>query len=496
MIYIHASPYTIEVLPKERIKYKYDSRGFNWNSVIKVHNSLYTISFNIEHYFPFKCKSISFGQFNKREALRSTLNDSLILSNPPLIKEYLRTSPDRQVYIPKGGIYYDEDNERFLVQKSKDNSKLYAVWTQSAVVGYGNNRIMFSKSTDGKVWETPLKIAGCNLNFSNQCQASWEFLVQAAHSERICIFYTKEMPLSDIRQHSGELGIYYSDDEGNNWVDGGFMTMPRDKYDNSNIEYPKNWIVWQLPIRDNKGKQIVGFSQWDTFELKNKEQKRKWWTWAARSKLIRFDNIDSGPDHKEITILPEDENGLEVNHPFFDWSVCEEPSIVLLPDNRLFLIARTYTGYIWYSTSSDNGTTWLPMEKLRYSDDEEYIKQPRASAPIFKLDDGRFVLVFHNNDGVKNGYNQLEKEWKINHLNYIRNPAFISLGRFKKEGKQPIWFNKPIKILDTDDITIPPRESAEVATYPSLTQWKGETILWYPDKKHYLLGIKLDKYLE
>ena len=30
--------------------------------------------------------------------------------------------------------------------------------------------------------------------------------------------------------------------------------------------------------------------------------------------------------------------------------------------------------------------------------------------------------------------------------------------------------------------------TAEIATYTSLTEWRGKRVLWYPDRKYYLLG--------
>jgi hypothetical protein len=33
-----------------------------------------------------------------------------------------------------------------------------------------------------------------------------------------------------------------------------------------------------------------------------------------------------------------------------------------------------------------------------------------------------------------------------------------------------------------------PKKTAEIATYPSITEWHGQRVLWYPDRKYYLLG--------
>ena len=57
--------------------------------------------------------------------------------------------------------------------------------------------------------------------------------------------------------------------------------------------------------------------------------------------------------------------------------------------------------------------------------------------------------------------------------------------------RRPIWFSAPKQILDTDDIIVGPKKTAEIATYPSLTEWHGQRTLWYPDRKFYLLGKHL-----
>ena len=35
------------------------------------------------------------------------------------------------------------------------------------------------------------------------------------------------------------------------------------------------------------------------------------------------------------------------------------------------------------------------------------------------------------------------------------------------------------------------KKTAEIATYPSLTEWRGQRMLWYPDRKHVLLGKRI-----
>jgi len=164
---------------------------------------------------------------------------------------------------------------------------------------------------------------------------------------------------------------------------------------------------------------------------------------------------------------------------------------VLLPDGRLFSTMRTWTGHIWFSVSDDDGHTWRSPEILRCRDDGEPVLHPLAPCPIYALADGRYLLVYHHNNGHVGEHNQRDAIWHTNHLNFVRNPAFIAVGAFRADAHQPVWFSQPTQILDTDGIPIGPKGTAEIATYTSLTEWRGKRVLWYPDRKYYLLGRHL-----
>src|SRR5690606_18843210 len=114
-----------------------------------------------------------------------------------------------------------------------------------------------------------------------------------------------------------------------------------------------------------------------------------------QSEFIRFDNIDENPDPQNLQLTWLSLNGdvLRVaipGNPMSSWA--EEPSMVLLPDNRIFCTMRTSTGRIWYSVSSDDGLHWSKPEPLRYEDGGAEILQPIAPCPIYALRDGRYLL--------------------------------------------------------------------------------------------------------
>jgi hypothetical protein len=404
-------------------------------------------------------------------------------------KEWLRTNPDAIVYLPNNK--EDGDNEHFLVFNAPLSDELLAIWTQSSVEGNGDNRAVFSRSKDGISWQPPVVIAGKGLGRGGN-QASWAFPV-VSKLGRIYCFFTKEIaPEPGRSQEAGSLGCFYSDDNGYTWIEGADILVPKNKWDNPDPQYTPNWIVWQKPIRDGKGKYFAGYTRW-TSEKIVKRPARDWVHQDSRAFFMRFENIDKKPLPQDIKItwLPENGEGLEIPHRDYpSISVAQEPAVVLLPDKRLFTVMRNMTGYIWYSVSDDNGKTWRKPEVLRYNDGGEMIKNPMASCPIYSIEDGRFLLIHFNNDGRKGNYDQF-KAW--NHS--LRNPACICLGKFMPKAHQPIWFSPSKELLSTNDVPVGPKGTSEVATYPSITKKNGEYFLWYPDRKHFLLGKRLTKEL-
>jgi hypothetical protein len=402
--------------------------------------------------------------------------------------DWKRSNPDILVYVPKGGAHFDQDNEHFLVFPSPQGDELLALWTQSSVEGKGDNRAMLARSTDGRTWSEPRMVRGTTPG-TTEPQASWAFPV-VAKTGRIYIFFLKEARESDFKQLSGSLGCCFSDDNGHTWKDGADLPMPRSRYDDPDGKTPKNWIVWQIPIRDRKGRWLAGYTLWTAKNLQPAEIAKRWYQQESRCYFLRFENLDDGPapDQLKITWLPEGDAGLEVAHPNTGRSAASEPSVVLLPDGRLFTTMRTWTGEIWYSVSQDDGRTWRATEILRYQDGGEPVRHPLAPCPIYALRDGRYLLLFHNNNGHVGNRNQRELNWKSNHMLHLRRPAFIAVGEFRSSAYQPVWFSQQRQILDTGGVVIGPKATAEIATYTSLTEWRGERVLWYPDRKYYLLG--------
>ena len=403
-----------------------------------------------------------------------------------LSNEWRRSNPDIAVYLPRGD--HDTDNEHFLVFEAPHSGELLATWTQSSCEGRGDNHLVLARSADGEHWSDPIFLVGAKAE--GEPQASWGFPVVSI-TGRIYFFFTRETPVVDNnRQGSGAMGCLHSDDEGHTWAPGGDIPMPRNRFDHPNPDIPKNWIVWQKPIQDSQGRWVAGYTQC-TSKAHVEKTYQGWVNWDSRSAFMRFENIDEGPgpEDLEVSWLPLDREGLEVtNQVYPEMSVAQEPALVLLPDGRLLTIMRTMTGHIWYAVSGDDGETWRDPEVLRYADGGEPVPHPMSPCPIYELEDGRFLLIYHNNDGRKGKWDQFKEVWDGNQSNFLRNPTFFSVGQYDPEGHQPIRFGKPVQLLDTDSLPIGPKGTAEIGTYPSLTEKDGKRVLWYPDRKYYLLG--------
>jgi hypothetical protein len=403
--------------------------------------------------------------------------------------EMQRSRPDYVVYVPKSadGSTFDAGNEHFLVFDGPDGS-LMAVWTQSTHEGAGDHRIMFTRSTDeGATWSAPLRIAG-PARKGEGYQASWAFPLLSA-SGRVYVVYNQYQGVSDYHhQMTGTMDCVYSDDLGRSWSKPGTIPMKRSSLDHPDAKYPANWIVWQKPMKDLEGKWYVGFTRWVSPKVRRPPPAGAGWT-AAESvcEFMRFENIDANPEAGDIRIswYASDNQALRVPHqadPLL--SVAQEPSIVRLPDKRLFCTLRTMTGYIWYSLSADDGRTWCAPRPLLRKDHGRPILQPIFCCPIYQMADGRYLLIHHPAFGGKDPGNSGGP--KSN-----RRPAYIAVGEFRPGAEQPIWFSESRLLMDNDGLGMGPLERVDIGGYTSFTTRGGNNVLWHPERKFFLLGKKI-----
>ena len=408
--------------------------------------------------------------------------------------EMRRTQPDYVVYRPKSmdGAHHDWGNEHFLVFDGPDGS-LMAVWTQSTREGMPDQRIVFSRSrNEGVTWDSPRVIAGVAPPAKGP-MASWAFPM-VSHGGRIYALYSKQIGINDIFKHTtGLMAGIYSDDAGRTWSDEQLIPTRRSKWDNPASSVPANWIVWQKPERLSEGKYFSGLTRWVSPAVAHPPPVKHWSAKESVVEFIRFENIDHHPEPKDIQIqwFAQDDEALQVGYPGHpEVSVIQEPSIVRLPDGRLFTAMLTPRGNPYYSVSDDAGRTWSKPQVMRRSDGGRPLLHPCSPCPIYSLDGGRYIFLHHNHDG------HFEQWGPFDTLDH-RRPITIALGEFRRKGKQPIWFSEPKFFMDNGGQRLgygPGR--ADLAMYASFTIRNGKRVLWYPDRKFFLLGKEVtDQFL-
>jgi len=241
-----------------------------------------------------------------------------------------------------------------------------------------------------------------------------------------------------------------------------------------------SWISPTVPHWDIKGRPLIGFTHWATHP-----DHPGGITGHTQIEFFRIENLSENPAPEDLDIswLNLDEPIAVPHAKRRGASYAQEPYTVRLPDERLMLVMRTNTGYIWYSVSSDEGETWRKAEPLLDRDGGQLTKNPVSPCPIFALKRGDYVLLFNNNDGTSNGLKGPEDR-------AARRPAYLARGQFRPDVHQPVWFSEPKLFIDNDAVRWGPpgRERLEAATYVSLTEHAGRRVLWYPDRKSFLLG--------
>jgi len=405
--------------------------------------------------------------------------------------ELRRTKPDYVVYVPKSmdGSTHDTGNEHFLVFDGPDG-ELKVVWTQSTFEGQADQRIVFSSSGDeGATWAEPRVIAGPTPPAKGN-MASWGFPL-VTRKGRIYVIYSKHIGINDVFSHTtGLMAGIYSDDAGATWSKEEVVPMRRSKWDHTDPKVPANWIVWQKPQQLSEGRHFAGFTRWVSAAVRHKPPVNHWTAHEAVVEFLRFENLDDHPAVKDIQISWHmcDDAALRVGFPGHpEVSAIQEPSTVSLPDGRLFTVMRSPRGNPYCTVSQDQGRTWTPPQVLRYRDGGEPLLHPCSPCPIYALEEGRYILLFHNHDGHF-------QKWGPFDTSQHRRPICLALGEFRLKAQQPVWFSKPKLLMDNDGVPLGYKGGrADLAMYASVTIRKGNTALWYPDRKFFLLGKRITR---
>lgn len=395
--------------------------------------------------------------------------------------QVLASKPDFITFIPSRP-QGEGTNQHFLVVPTPQRTFL-AFWTQATHENDPDQHVALSRSTDqGRTWSPPVTLAGDPTGKSGRI-ASWQFPFVVPHSGRVYLFWNQNIGVVDAREDTtGALAYRWSDDDGLTWSEPRTLTIRKSAISHPDPDVPENWVTYQCPIITGHGDVLVGFTRWASRAVQKEgglfERDSEIW-------FLRFDNVLSEPDptRLHVTTLPDGEHGLRVPRPDEPQiSVAQEPTIQELSDGRLITIMRTRRGCIYYGLSSDRGHTWDEPRPLRYAPGGPKVLQPLASCPLYRLHDGRFLLVFHNNDGTANGGTGPSDSRRN------RRPVYLAVGREIDDADHPLMFKQPRLLADNGGVPVGPSAHTQIGTYPSLFEFEDRVYFWYPDRKHFLLG--------
>lgn len=123
-------------------------------------------------------------------------------------------------------------------------------------------------------------------------------------------------------------------------------------------------------------------------------------------------------------------------------SGASEPTVVELPDGKLWMLIRAQTGFLWESFSTDRGVTWSHAV-------ESILPSSNAPATALRLRSGEIAVAWNNHT----------------HSNYARQCLLLGL---TKDGKT----FQGLRELDFTDFTDDPDASVPHVTYSYLTETK------------------------
>ena len=399
--------------------------------------------------------------------------------------EARRTNPDFVVYVPPEPTpeipQVEQYNMHMNVTPLADGDFL-ATWTQADTPHGPDQRVVVARSHDrGVTWSEPEVVDAPERGTENI--ASWAVLVVVPDTDRVFCLYHKNVGIVDYdRGMTGELAWRCSDDGGLTWGPRHQTPIGRGALDHPDGTTPSNWVTagWQLPIVTGSGSVLCPITRWSSrsrgFREDYSEQEHEGW-------FLRFDNILTVEDPADlvVTTLPDGDHGLRVPHPDApQFSAAMEPALQALADGRLFCLLRTMTGTIYYAVSADEGRTWNKPAELCYEPGGDPLLHPNAPIGMGRLEDGRFAVLFHDNDGTANGGSGPADSRG-------RRPVFLTIGEeIDTPGEQPLAFSTPVELYDNGGPSRP--YSGLLAPYGTFFVFAGKSYWFYPDAIRFMVG--------
>jgi BNR repeat-like domain len=226
---------------------------------------------------------------------------------------------------------------------------------------------------------------------------AWPMLFTVPSLDRVYAFYWYNTN-GNVYRDAGHLYFKYSDDDGLTWSERHPIPLRRTAIDEPGFDM-HGWNFGP-PLMLPNGKGMLTFTK-----IRPTTLPRLFQNWHTEVFFLVAENIlaETDPANLRFSTYPEGEYGLIVPSQARGQPFAQEATVVPLASGRLLTVMRTDTGYLYYATSDDFGATWSTPDVFCMSPGGAPIGQPVCPAPLTKLRDGRYVLLFHNNAGTANG---------------------------------------------------------------------------------------------
>ena len=379
------------------------------------------------------------------------------------------------------------------------------VWTRGSAEAAPDHSIAVARSTDeGRTWSAPAVVQKASAD--GILFPSWIIPFTVPHTGRVYVFFWSVVESGRPRD-SGRIFLKYSDDDGLTWSDSQLLPMP---FHAGIDELGAGFHGWnyQEPRIMPNGEVVFTFCKirpstinpWLAgseliFDGKNPAAGHAA-VWSTQAFLMVATNIlhETVPQKIAFEIRPEGNYGIHMKYPGHGSPCGDEMSVVPLSTGEWLATFRTPVGHMYSALSADHGRTWSEPEPLRYCPNGPLLLQPCAAEPLVKLADGRFVLLFHNNDGSANfGFGPWD-HWRV------RTPMWITVGRELRDarGATRIVWKKPQIVLDNHCVQKSVSDSPEKygcrtdVNYPQFFEYKDRYFIVYCNRKLDILINEID----
>ena len=371
-----------------------------------------------------------------------------------------------------------------------------ACWTQGSYESDPDQRVVISRSKDGmSSWGEPLVVESAASRYR---VPAWIVSFVVPHSGRVYVFYWYNINGVALRD-AGDLFYRYSDDAGVSWSERYRVGLPRSSMDDAygdlhgwNFGQPRILPTGQVMMTYAKIKRSSLYPEGWRLTEENEWQRTPQGdpgsteptvqggppnNWYTEIFLLEMSNILTEPDPARLTfrVLPEGAEGLWVPYPGSDRHWGQEGSLAGLSSGRLLCVMRTRLGHPYFSVSNDRAGSWSRPQPLRFCPGGAAFDHPNSPCPIFKLRDGRFVLLLHNSKPEGRGW-------------HPRDPLWIAVGREAPRVDQNagLFFGKPRILVYNDGKPGGPFKDFEIC-YPSVYQFGERVFVAYANKTSEIL---------